>query len=90
LVEKVPWENGFNERFNGSLRDELLNGEIFYTMTEAKVLIEAWRKHYNEVRPHSSLGYKPPAPKVLANISPEDMPHFVATPLRSPYPQLEH
>ncbi len=85
-----PWENGFNERFNGSLRDELLNGEIFYTMTEAKVLIEAWRKHYNEVRPHSSLGYKPPAPKVLVNISPEDIPHFVATPLRSPYPQIEH
>jgi len=60
-----PWENGFNERFNGSLRDELLNGEIFYTLTEAKVLIENWRQHYNEVRPHSSLNYQPPAPKVL-------------------------
>jgi len=60
-----PWENGFNERFNGSLRDELLNGEIFYTLTEAKVLIENWRCHYNEVRPHSSLNYQPPAPKVI-------------------------
>jgi transposase InsO family protein len=60
-----PWENGFNERFNGSLRDELLNGEIFYTLTEAKTLIEQWRCHYNEVRPHSSLNYQPPAPKVV-------------------------
>jgi transposase InsO family protein len=60
-----PWENGFNERFNGSLRDELLNGEIFYTLTEAKVLIENWRQHYNHIRPHSSLNYQPPAPKVL-------------------------
>lgn len=60
-----PWENGFNERFNGSLRDELLNGEIFYTLNEAKVLIENWRCHYNEIRPHSSLNYQPPAPKVI-------------------------
>ena len=60
-----PWENGFNERFNGSLRDELLNGEIFYTLTEAKALIENWRCHYNEVSPHSSLNYQPPAPKVI-------------------------
>lgn len=51
-----PWENGYNESFNGSLRDELLNGEIFYSLAEAKVLIEAWRRHYNTVRPHSSLG----------------------------------
>jgi putative transposase len=60
-----PWENGFNERFNGSLRGELLNGEIFYTLMEAKILIEHWRCHYNEVRPHSSLNYQPPAPKVI-------------------------
>ena len=59
-----PWENGYNESFNGKLRDELLNGEIFYTLKEAQVLIEQWRQHYNHVRPHSSLGYKPPAPKV--------------------------
>ncbi len=57
-----PWENGYVESFNGKLRDELLNGEIFYTLREAKVLIEAWREHYNRVRPHSSLGYRPPAP----------------------------
>lgn len=60
-----PWENGFNERFNGSLRDELLNCEIFYSLTEAKIIIENWRKHYNEIRPHSSLNYKPPAPTAI-------------------------
>ena len=58
-----PWENGFIESFNGKLRDELLNGEIFYTMREAKVLINRWWTHYNTVRPHSSLGYRPPAPE---------------------------
>jgi len=58
-----PWENGYNESFNGKLRDELLNGEIFYTLTEAKVLIERWRREYNTFRPHSSLGYRPPAPE---------------------------
>ena len=57
-----PWENGYNESFNGKLRDELLNGEIFYTLAEARVLIERWRWEYNHVRPHSSLGYQPPAP----------------------------
>ena len=57
-----PWENGYNESFNGKLRDELLNREIFYTREEARVLIEQWRQHYNTVRPHSSLGYRPPAP----------------------------
>jgi putative transposase len=60
-----PWENGYNESFNGKLRDELLNREIFYTLREAQVLIEQWRRHYNEVRPHSSLGYRPPAPEVI-------------------------
>jgi putative transposase len=58
-----PWENGYCESFNGSLRDELLDGEIFYTLAEAKMLIEAWRRHYNTIRPHSSLGYRPPAPE---------------------------
>ena len=61
-----PWENGYVESFNGKLRDELLNGEIFYTLLEAKVLIERWREHYNRVRPHSSLGYRPPAPEAIA------------------------
>ena len=63
-----PWENGYNESFNGKLRDELLNGEIFFTLTEAEVLIEQWRVHYNTVRPHSSLGYRPPAPQTIAPV----------------------
>jgi putative transposase len=58
-----PWENGYNESFNGRLRDEFLNGEIFCTLREAQILVERRRRHYNEVRPHSSLGYKPPAPQ---------------------------
>ncbi len=61
-----PWENGYVESFNGRLRDELLNGEIFTTLREAQIVIEAWRQHYNRVRPHSSLGYKPPAPEIVA------------------------
>ena len=60
-----PWENGYCESFNSKLRDELLKGEIFYTLEEAKVIIESWRRHYNTVRPHSSLGYRSPAPEVL-------------------------
>jgi len=60
-----PWENGYVESFNGKLRDELLNMEVFNTLLEAKVLIEQWRVHYNTVRPHSSLGYRPPAPEVI-------------------------
>ena len=59
-----PWENGFIESFNARLRDELLDGEIFYSLAEAKIVIESWRRHYNTVRPHGSLGYKPPAPEV--------------------------
>jgi transposase InsO family protein len=57
-----PWENGYIESFNGKMRDELLAGEIFYSIKEAQVLIEMWRRHYNTIRPHSSLGYRPPAP----------------------------
>jgi putative transposase len=60
-----PWENGYNESFNGKLRDELLNREIFYSLREADVLIERWRRHYNTVRPHSRLGYRPPAPEAV-------------------------
>jgi len=60
-----PWENGYVESFNGKLRDELLNAEVFNTLLEARVLIEQWRVHYNTVRPHSSLGYQPPAPEVV-------------------------
>lgn len=68
-----PWENGFVESFNARLRDELLNGEIFYTLAEAKIIVESWRRHYNTVRPHSSLGYRPPAPEVF-------LPPFASAP----------
>lgn len=60
-----PWENGYIESFNGKLRDELLNYEIFYSLKEAQVMIEQWRRRYNTKRPHSSLGYKPPAPETF-------------------------
>ncbi len=60
-----PWENGYVESFNGRLRDELLNGEIFDTLWEAQVLLERWRREYNGFRPHSSLGYRPPAPEAI-------------------------
>jgi len=60
-----PWENGYIESFNGKLRDELLNRELFDTLFEAKILTERWRKEYNQVRPHSSLGYRPPAPQAV-------------------------
>lgn len=60
-----PWENGYNESFNGKLRDELLDRELFDTLHEAQVLIERWRVHYNTMRPHSSLGYRPPAPQTI-------------------------
>lgn len=66
-----PWENGYNESFNGKLRDEVLNVEIFDTLLEAKILIERWRQHYNQVRPHSSLGYKPPAPEAVIPLEPK-------------------
>jgi putative transposase len=64
-----PWENGYIESFNGKMRDELLNGEIFDTILEARVITERWRKTYNTVRPHSSLGYRPPAPEVRYPLS---------------------
>ena len=60
-----PWENGYYESFNGKLRDECLNREIFYSLREAQILIEQWRVFYNTERPHSSLGYRPPAPKAI-------------------------
>jgi len=63
-----PWENGYCESFNSRFRDELLTGEVFYTLREAQILIEKWRRHYNTVRPHSSLGYRPPAPESLVPI----------------------
>lgn len=68
-----PWENGYVESFNARLRDELLNGEIFYRLREAQIVIESWRRHYNTVRPHASIGYRPPAPEVF-------VPAFTAWP----------
>ena len=65
-----PWENGYVESFNGKFRDELLDREIFYTLKEATGLIEAWRREYNTIRPHSSLGYRPPAPEAIMPLPP--------------------
>lgn len=69
-----PWENGYCESFNAKLRDGLLNGEIFYTLKEAKILIESWRREYNTIRPHSSLKYRPPAPEAWVKLPPEALP----------------
>ena len=67
-----PWENGYCESFNARFRDELLNGEIFYLLREAQILIERWRHHYNTVRPHSALGYRPPAPQSIITVEQKD------------------
>ena len=64
-IDSSPWENGYNESFNGKLRDEFLNGEIFYTLPEAVVLVEQWRRMYNTVRPHSAYGGLPQAPETI-------------------------
>jgi len=69
-----PWENSYCKSFNSKLRDELLNGEIFFSLREGRTVIENWRRHYNEVRPHSSLGYRPPAPSVLLAERPAALP----------------
>ena len=80
-----PWENGYNESFNGTLGEEVLKREIFFTLTEAKILIEQWRWEYNTVRPHSSLGYRPPAPETtLPDRAFLDLPA-----LRGPLPQTK-
>ena len=84
-----PWENGYCESFNSKLRDEFLNGEIFYSMKEIRVLAERWRVHYNTIRPHSSLGYRPPAPE--AWLASSNMGHGEAesaTLPTSPHPRL--
>ncbi|GAB5448415.1 MAG: IS3 family transposase [Gymnodinialimonas sp.] len=70
-----PWENGYCESFNARLRDELLNGEVFYSLREAQILIEQWRKHYNTKRPHSALGYRPPAPETIIPMAPRPIMH---------------
>ena len=81
-----PWENGYNESFNGKLRDECLNREIFYTLKEAQVLIEQWRRFYNTERPHSALGYRPPAPQALLPKS--RITNYVASMDRNPVVQV--
>ena len=86
-----PWENGYIESFNARLRDELLDGEIFYSLAEARIVIERWRRHYNTVRPHGSLGYKPPAPEVFipameARAAPQ--PHPAAPPALASRPSM--
>jgi len=70
-----PWENGYCESFNARFRDELLNGEIFYSLREAQILIEQWRRHYNTVRPHSALGYRPPAPESIIPMDQRPLMH---------------
>jgi putative transposase len=81
-----PWENGYCESFNSKLRDELLKGEIFYTLKEAQIVIESWRRHYNTVRPHSSLGYRPPAPEIVLWPAAQPRPAPPATPAVAPRP----
>ena len=80
-----PWENGYVESFNARLRDELLNGEVFHSLREAQLVIESWRRHHNSVRPHASLGFRPPAPEVV-------LPAFAAWPAvsRRPAPPTLH
>lgn len=84
-----PWENGYIESFNGKLRDEVLNREIFYSLKEAQVLIEVWRNEYNTMRPHSSLGYRPPAPSTIAGSATECAAvEACSAALRSPAPRV--
>ena len=70
-----PWENGYCESFNARFRDELLNGEVFYSLREAQILIGQWRKHYNTKRPHGALGYRPPAPETIVKMDPRPVMH---------------
>ena len=70
-----PWENGYVESFNARFRDELLNREIFYSLREAQIIIEVWRKHYSTKRPHSALGYRPPAPEPIVHMETSQIMH---------------
>ena len=86
-----PWGNGYWQSFNSKLRDELLNGETFFSLAEAQVLIEAWRRHFNAVRPHSALEYRPPAPEAVIPRSGNIVPWTSAPALegvRSPNPSI--
>ncbi len=79
IEKSSPWENGYVESFNGKLRDELLDVEIFNSLREAQIPIEGWRRHYNAIRPHPALGYRPPAPEVI-------VPAAAAWPAAQPRP----
>ena len=70
-----PWENGYIESFNARMRDELLDGEMFYTLAEARIIIEQWRRHYITTRPHSALNYRPPAPESIVSMDPKPTMH---------------
>ena len=83
-----PWEDGYCESFNATLRDELLDGEIFYSLAEAKIVIESWRRHCNTKRPHSSLGYRPPVPEVVHRPAPPSGAASQATPTVAPRPVM--
>jgi transposase InsO family protein len=87
-----PWENGYCESFNSKLRDELLNGELFFSLAEAQTVIEDWRRHFNAVRPHSALGYRPPAPEAIVSRSGTALPWATAPArwkgARSPTPAM--
>lgn len=83
-----PWENGYCESFNSRLRDELLNGEIFYILEEAKVVIESWRRQYNTARSHSSLSYKPPVPEAVLWPASQSGSASPAAPAVAPDPTL--
>ena len=75
IEPRSPWENGYCESFNARFREEFLNGEIFYSLREAQILIEEWRKHYNTKRPHSALGYRPPAPETIVQMDQRPIVH---------------
>ncbi len=78
-LPRYTWENGYVEPFDARFRDELLDGEIFYSLREAQVIIESWQRHFNTIRPHGSIGYRPPAPEVF-------VPTFAARPAAQPRP----
>jgi len=75
IEPRSPLENGYCESFNGRMRDELLNGEIFYSLRAAQIIIERWRNYYNTKRPHSALGYRPPAPEATIPVDQRPVMH---------------
>ena len=75
IEQGSPWENGYNESFNARFRDELLDGKIFYSLQEAQIIIEKWRRHYNTKRPHSALSYRPPAPETIVPMETRPVMH---------------